>query len=220
MTRAHPSLLQGLDDTARHRLLAESRPRRYRAREIVFHEGDPGDGLHVVVSGKLAVRVITPLGQIATLSLLGPGDSFGELAVLDPASLRTATVVAVEEAHTLMLTGAQLTALRQQHPQIDRFVTETLSAYVRRLSMMVLEALYLPVEIRLTRRLARLATIYARDDGSAEIRLTQDDLASMAGTTRATANKVLQELAGRGLLTLGRARITVRDRLALDRAAR
>jgi CRP/FNR family transcriptional regulator, cyclic AMP receptor protein len=84
----------------------------------------------------------------------------------------------------------------------------------------VLEALYLPVEDRVIRRLAHLARLYAIDNGSAEIRLTQDDLASMAGTTRATANKVLQELAGRGLLTLRRGRISVPDRFAFDRAVR
>jgi CRP/FNR family transcriptional regulator, cyclic AMP receptor protein len=220
MTRTYPSLLEGLDDDARRSLIAQSRPRRFRARDIVCHEGDPGDSLHVIVSGKLAVRVTTPLGQVVTLSLLGPGDSFGELALLDSASLRTATVVAIEEAHTLMLTGAQLDGLRRQHPRVDAYITETLTSYVRRLSTMVLEALYLPVEDRVIRRLAHLARLYAIDNGSAEIRLTQDDLASMAGTTRATANKVLQELAGRGLLTLRRGRISVPDRFALDRAVR
>ena len=172
------------------------------------------------MSGKLAVRVTTPLGQIATLSLLGPGDSFGELALLDPESMRTATVVALEETHTLMVTGAQLEALRRRHPQVDAFITETLTFYVRRLSARVLEALYLPVEDRVTRRLAELTSIYACAGGGAEIRLTQDEIASMAGTTRATTNKVLQELAGRGLLTLRRGRISVPDRFALDRAVR
>jgi CRP-like cAMP-binding protein len=85
--------------------------------------------------------------------------------------------------------------------------------------MMVLEALYLPVDVRVARRLARLAGLYAGDNGSAEIRLTQDDLASMAGTTRATTNRVLQELAAKGVLSLSRGRIVVRDRIALDRAA-
>jgi CRP/FNR family transcriptional regulator, cyclic AMP receptor protein len=218
MTRAHSSLLQGLDDAARRRLIATSRPRRFRTREIVCHEGDPGDSFHIVISGRLAVHVTTPLGHTATLSLLGPGDTFGELALLDPDALRTATVVALEEVHTLSVTRAQLDELRQHHPQIDRFITATLAGYVRRLSVMVLEALYLPVDARIARRLTRLAGLYAGDNGSADIRLTQDDLASMAGTTRATTNKVLQELAGRGVLSLGRGRIVVRDRLALERA--
>lgn len=220
MTRAHPSLLQGLDEAARQRLIAASRPRRFRAREIVCHEGDPGDTFHIVMSGRLAVHVTTPLGHSATLSLLGPGDTFGELALLDPASLRTATVVALEEAHTLSLTRAQLDDLRLHHPEIDRFLTATLAGHVRRLSAMVLEALYLPVDVRVARQLARLAGLYAGANGSAEIRLTQDDLAGMAGTTRATTNKVLQELAARGVLSLSRGRIVVRDRDALDRVAR
>jgi len=218
MTRAQSSLLQGLDEAARQRLIATGRPRRFRAREIVCHEGDPGDTFHIVMSGRLAVHVTTPLGHSATLSLLGPGDTFGELALLDPSSMRTATVVAVEEAHTLSLTRAQLEELRRHHPQIDRFLTETLAGYVRRLSAMVLEALYLPVDARVARQLARLAGMYATAADSAEIRLTQDDIAGMAGTTRATTNKVLHELAARGVLSLSRGRIVVRDRLALDRA--
>ena len=78
---------------------------------------------------------------------------------------------------------------------------------------MVLEALYLPVETRLARRLSQLALVY---DG--DIRLTQDDLASMAGTTRATANGVLRTLEDRGLLALRRGRISVLDPAALARA--
>jgi CRP/FNR family cyclic AMP-dependent transcriptional regulator len=218
MTQTHSLQLKGLDDATRQRLIATGRPRRFRAREIICHEGDPGDSFHIVMSGRLAVHVTTPLGHSATLSLLGPGDTFGELALLDPASLRTATVVALEEAHTLSLTRAQLDELRRHHPQIDRFLTETLAGYVRRLSAMVLEALYLPVDVRIARRLARLASMYAGADGTAEIRLTQDDLAGMAGTTRATTNKVLQDLASRGVLSLSRGRIVVLDRLALDRA--
>lgn len=212
------TLLEGIDGPARQQLLAACRPRRFRAREIVFHEGDPGDSLHLVMSGRVAVRVTTPLGHVVTLSVLGPGDSFGELAVLDPDSVRTATVVAIEETHTLTLSGAQLADLRRRHSHIDQFLNETLGGYVRRLSQLVLEALYLPVEVRIARRLAQLAAVYATTGGRAEIRLTQDDLATMAGTTRATANKVLQELAGRNIVRLGRGRIVVHDRAALVRA--
>ncbi|MEJ3655142.1 Crp/Fnr family transcriptional regulator [Actinomycetes bacterium KLBMP 9759] len=215
---ARPALLEGMDGLARQRLLAACRPRRFRSREIVFHEGDPGESVHIVMSGRVAVRVTTPLGHVVTLSVLGPGDSFGELALLDPDSLRTATVIAIEETHTLMITGTQLAELRRSHLHIDRFLDEMLGGYVRRLSQMVVEALYLPVEVRIARRLANLATVYATTGGRAVIRLTQEDLASMAGTTRATTNKVLQELASRNVLRLGRGRIEVRDRAALARA--
>lgn len=213
-------LLRGLDGDERRQLLAACTPRRFRRRDIVCHEGDPGDCLHLITTGRLIVRVTTPLGHTATLSLLSAGDSFGELALLSPEARRTATVVAIEDADTLTLSRAQLARLRRDHPQIDRILTNTLAAQVRRLSAMVLEALYLPVDERVIRRLAQLARAYGGNAAIAEIRLTQDDLASMAGTTRATANKVLRELEDKRVLTLGRGTITVVDRAALDRAAR
>lgn len=213
-------LLRGLDGDERRQLLAACTPRRFRRRDIVCHEGDPGDCLHLITTGRLIVRVTTPLGHTATLSLLSAGDSFGELALLSPEARRTATVVAVEDSDTLTLSRAQLARLRRDHPQIDRILTNTLAAQVRRLSAMVLEALYLPVDERVIRRLAQLARAYGGGAAIAEIRLTQDDLASMAGTTRATANKVLRELEDKRVVTLGRGTITVIDRAALDRAAR
>lgn len=212
-------MLRGLGDAERGRLLAAGRVRRYARREVVFHEGDPGDCLHLVISGMLAVRVTTPLGDVATLALLGPGEVFGELALLDPAARRTATVVALDPTQTLTLDGRHLGELRSRHPGIERFLTNTLASYVRRLSVMVLEAMYLPVEQRVARRLAELAARYPAGAG-ADIRLTQEDVASLAGATRATVNRVLRALESRGIVTLGRGRITVTDREQLAKAAR
>ena len=72
------------DEQARA-FLALARRRRFKRGEVVFHEGDPGDTLRLVDRGHLAVRVTTPLGDTATLRVLGPGDYFGELAVVSPA---------------------------------------------------------------------------------------------------------------------------------------
>lgn len=213
-------ILRGLRESERREILATCTPRRYKRREILCHEGDPGDCLHLIKSGRLIVRVATPFGDTATLTMLGPGYSFGELAVLDSSSRRTATVEAVENVETLTFSRAQLTALRQSYPEIDRVIIATLAAQVRRLSVQVLEALYSPVETRVVRRLVDLASIYGGSSSIAEIRLNQEDLASMAGTTRATANKVLRDLQQRNILALTRGRITVVDRVALVRSAR
>ncbi|WP_040793744.1 Crp/Fnr family transcriptional regulator [Nocardia paucivorans] len=213
-------ILRGLREPERREILAACTPRRYKRREVLCHEGDPGDCLHLIESGRLIVRVSTPFGDTATLTMLGPGHSFGELAVLDGNSRRTATVEAVENAETLTLGRDRLTALRRSHPEIDQVMIATLAAQVRRLSAQVLEALYLPVETRVVRRLVDLASIYGGSGSVAEIRLNQQDLASMAGTTRATANKVLRDLEQRNILVLTRGRITVIDRAALARFAR
>ena len=208
-------LLQGLSPDDRRQVIASCTPRKFAKREIVCHEGDPGDSLHLITSGRLLVKVTTPLGHVATLTILGAGDSFGELALLSPDARRTATVVAVENSATLMLRRDRLDELRRRHRQIDRMLTDTLAAQVRRLSAMVLEALYLPVDTRVIRRLVHLARVY---DG--EIKLTQEDLASMAGTTRATANQILRELEDKGVLVLGRGTVTILDPRALTKIAR
>ncbi|MGW4241773.1 Crp/Fnr family transcriptional regulator [Nocardia sp. NPDC004722] len=214
-------LLDGLSPQERREFVAACTPRRFRRRDIVCHEGDPGDCVHLIVSGRLIVRVTTPLGHTATLTVLGPGEMFGEQALLSPEARRTATIVAVTDAQTLTLNRAQLERLRSEHPQVERFLTTSLAAQVRRLSAAVLEALYLPVETRVLRRLAYLATAYGDGAGApAVIKLTQEDLASMAGTTRATANKVLRELEDQGVVRLGRGAVTVLDRMGLERKAR
>lgn len=222
MARVEFSALRGIGETERNRLLAAGQPRRFARREVIFHEGDPGDSFHLIVSGRVAVRVTTPLGETATLSLLGAGDAFGELALLDPDARRTATVVAMEPTRTLALRRPDLFGMREQHPEIDRFLMATLAGYVRRLSAMVLDAMYLPVEQRVARRLADLARLYGdgSDGGSgAQITLTQDDIASLAGTTRATVNRVLRALESRGVLALSRGRVEILDGQRLQRAA-
>lgn len=218
MTASRLPVLGDLEPDERRRLVRGRR--RYGRREVLFHEGDLGDTLHVITGGHVAVRVTTPLGDVATLTVLGPGATFGELALLDPEARRTATVVALEPTETLEIGRAELAEARRRHPQIDRFLVTTLAAHVRRLSTMVLEALYMPVDRRVARRLLDLARVYDNGQAPAEIPLTQEDLANLAGTSRATANRALRDLAERAVLGLARGRITILDRDALARAAR
>ncbi|MFJ9365965.1 Crp/Fnr family transcriptional regulator [Nocardia sp. NPDC101769] len=213
------ALLRSLDPEDRRQVIASCIPRRFKRREIVCHEGDLGDTLHLVKSGLLLIKVTTPLGSTATLTIIGPGDSFGELAVLTPDARRTATVEAAENAETLSLSRDRLEVLRAANPGIDRMLIATLVEQVRRLSASVLEALYLPVEARVMLRLASLARVYGEAAPIAEIRLTQEDLASMAGTTRVTANRVLRDLEQRGIVSLRRGRIIVVSRAELETVA-
>lgn len=200
--------------------MARGRRRRFRRREVVFHEGDPGNTVHFILSGRVAVRVTTPLGDSATLSVLGRGDAFGELALLDPAARRTATVVALEPTETWSMGNTDLSEARSRHPTVERFFSEMLAAYVRRLSALVLEALYLPVDKRVARRLHHLAGLYATGPGSVEIGLTQDDLASVAGASRPTVNRVLGHLAEQGVISVARGRVVVIDLERLEKAGR
>jgi CRP/FNR family transcriptional regulator, cyclic AMP receptor protein len=213
-------LLEVLDDVDRRSVLSKMTRRSYRKGDTLYFEGDPGESLHVLQKGCVAVRVSTPYGDVATLTVLGPGESFGELALLGADSLRTATVVALEAVETRALHRRDFDELRRQHPAVEQLLVEALAAQVRRLSSQVLDALYVPADKRVIRRIADLAKLY--DDGSAVIcvPVRQDDIASMAGTTRPTANRVLMSLQADGLVSLARGRTDVLDLPGLQRRAR
>jgi CRP/FNR family cyclic AMP-dependent transcriptional regulator len=211
-------LLAPLDPGERDRVLAAARPRRFARGEVVFHEGDPGESLHLVESGRFAVRVSVPSGDTATLSVLAPGDSFGELALLRDSHERTATIVALEASRTLTLSRQDFLALRLSSPGVEQMLVETLAQRVDELSQALLEALYVGVDRRVIRRLADLARTYqVPGEETVTIPITQDDLAGMAGATRPTVNQVLQRLAASGTVALGRGRIELRDLPALQR---
>lgn len=203
-------LLAGMPDEAQRSLLALCRRRRFRRGEVVFHDGDPGETLHLVAKGHFAVRVTTPLGDTAMLRVFQPGDCFGELAVLQPAP-RAGTVVALEDSDTLTLSHAQLDELRAAHPGVDRLLLAALTGEVRRLARALVEALYLPVDRRLWRRLVDLAEIYADGGSTVTVPFTQEDLAQLAGTTRPSANRVLRTGEAVGIVRMTRGRIEVLD---------
>ena len=213
-------LLAGLSPERQREVLSTAVRRRFAKGEVVFHEGDPGDSLHLLVTGKVAVKVTTPLGSVAMLSVLAVGDCFGEGALLAHDSRRTATVVALEPVETMVLFRDDFNALRRKHPEVERLLVDVLASQVRRLSSGMTEALYLPAETRLLRRLLELAELYGSSDSTIVVPLTQEDLSTMAGTTRPTANKVLQAAVERGAIKLGRGRVEVLDLEALRRLAR
>ncbi len=204
----------------RRRLLDVAARRKYARGEVVFHEGDAGDSLYLVERGHVAIRVTTPLGDVATFVVLGPGEIFGEGALVAPDSRRTATAVAVEPLETRVVRRDEFDALCASHPSMQRFLVDALAAQVRRLSAHLLEALYVPADTRVLRRVHDLCSRYGTADESVVIPLTQDDIATMAGTTRPTANRVLKAAAEEGIVQLGRGRIEVLDRALLARKAR
>ena len=208
-------ILDELDDADTRLVIAASRRRRYKRGEAICREGDPGDTLHLIDKGHVAIRVTTPAGETATMRVIGPGSHFGEMAVLESVS-RSATVVAIDTVETLCLHRDVINDLRRQHHSVDQAMLLAALKEVRRLSNALTEALYLPVPRRLARTLDRLTEVFA--DGV--IPLTQDDLAGLTGTTRQTANEVLQQLVADEAITVSRGKVVVVDRVRLARAAR
>ena len=205
------ALLRGLGENERVEVLSLARRRTFRRGEVVVHRGDPADTLHLIARGRFAVRIVTPLGDSATLAVLGPGGSFGELALVQPGTSRSATVEALEPGETRSLHQRDFDALRHRHPQVAEALVELLAEQVQRLSRLLVEALYLPAEQRVIARLQELARLYADGEGEVEIPLTQEDIAGLAGTARPTVNRILRRCEERGLVRLQRGRTIVVD---------
>ncbi len=214
------ALLDGVPQDDVQQLLSIARRRKFARGEVVFHEQDPADTLHLIDKGRFAVRVATPLGDTAILAVLGPGEMFGELALLgDSEERRSATVAALETAETRSVHRIDFDRLRERNPTTSNVIVAILSGQMRRLSRHLVEALYVSADKRVLRRLVEVAAIYG-EGGPIVVPLTQEDLAGLAGTSRATVNRVLREEEGRGTVKLGRGRTTVLDVETLTRRGR
>jgi CRP/FNR family transcriptional regulator, cyclic AMP receptor protein len=180
------------------------RRRRFRRNEVIFHQGDPGDSLHVVAAG--AVKIVLPSaeGEEAIIATLRPGDFFGELALLDGAP-RSATATALEPSETLVLPRPVFVGLLDTLPGLRDALLAGLSHELRRLTGHVEELHFLDLAGRLAMRLTRLAQ-EAQPDARGQIKLdwpyTQSDLAAMIGGTRQSVNRLLSELVDEGLINI------------------
>ena len=191
--------------------------RTFAKGEVVFHEGDLGDTLHLIVDGLFAVRVATPAGRQAIINILGPGDVVGEFAVFSAEGKRTSDVGALVAGRTLTVDRAQLRRALRMRPELVEDLLATIVAKAEITQQRLVELLSIPADLRVLRAVLLLAEM---DRPEAAIPLTQNDLANFAATTRPTANRVLREEAKRGTLQLLRGRVTVLDPVRLARRAR
>jgi CRP/FNR family cyclic AMP-dependent transcriptional regulator len=213
-------LLAGVPDEDIRRVLATARRRSFGRKEVVFHAGDPADTLHLIKNGRFAVQATTQLGDTATFAVLGPGESFGELALVSEDAVRSAAVVALEPSETYAIYHRDFVRLRERHPSVNIVLLTLLAGQVLRLSERLVEALYVEADTRVLRRVRDLSVLYGDGSGHAVIPLTQENIAELAGTSRATVNRVLREEEERGTLELGRGKTVVFDPEALSRRAR
>jgi CRP-like cAMP-binding protein len=212
-------VLASLPPQERRGLVAGLRRRSYHRDEVIVHQGDPADTLHLIAAGHVSVRVTLPGGEFVVVAIHGPGEAFGEIALVGRPQARSATVIALEQCETLSLSRDEFHRLRTSYPGVDRFLIELLSARVERLNNYLLEALYVPAERRVLRRLLHLCELYTGDDQRIVIPVTQEMLASLAGTTRPTANQVLRRLVASDIVSISRSQIVVLDRQSLHQRA-
>jgi len=214
-------LFRDLPEPELRRLVAIARRRRYARGEVVFHHGDPADALHLIIRGYFAARLETRRGDAVTMSVHGPGDAFGELASLETEQSRSTTVAALVAGETYAVRRDDFSRLRLEYPEVNDVLVRLLARRVRRTTELLAEALFVTADLRVLRRLSELATLFRGQAPATVVPLAQHELAELAGTSRATVNRVLRAELQRGTVTLGRGQIIVVDAAALAaRAAR
>jgi len=197
------------------------RVRRHRRGQILWAPGRQPAEAELILSGWVGYQTVTLAGEIATVDVAGPGELVGDPVPLPDDVAAAAGATALGPVETLALPLSLLDTLRRRHPAFQEALVELLVARVRRLSGTVSDALFLPVEQRVARRLADLARrAVPGGRGPVQLAITQDELATMVGSTRPTINRVLRRIEGDGALSRSRGRITVLDITVLDAAAR
>ncbi|MEO5884282.1 MAG: Crp/Fnr family transcriptional regulator [Candidatus Limnocylindrales bacterium] len=212
----------GMEPPALERLAASMRSRRFRRGEVIFHIGDPGDALFVIVSGEIKIWLPSETGEEAILATLRPGDVFGELALLDGAP-RSASATAIMATEAVVLPRDRFRELIATEAGVRDALLASIAGELRRLTHHVEELHFLDITGRLAARLVHLAEEGGTPvaDGSIRLRtnLTQADLASMVGCTRQSVNKLLGQFTDSGLLRLERDGIVVTDLAGLAATA-
>lgn len=215
---ARISLFSGLEPAELSALAQHTFVRKLARGQVLFNEGEPSDYLFLVRSGRLRVFVASSRGDELVLSVVGPGETLGELSILDEQP-RSATVDALENVELIALPGDEARALLESNRAALHAVALALAAGMRRLSGTAADLVFLDLPRRLAKLL--LAEARTRDDGTIESQLamSQTGVAARLGATRQTLNRAMSTLAHRGWITVEGSTVRIDDIAALARFA-
>lgn len=194
-------------------LARQFRSKRFDAGQVIFLRGDPGDALYVIASGHVSVGLTSAGGKEVLLTQLGPGDFFGDLALLD-GEPRSADCIAQTECWLLVLQEADFAAFLEAEVGVAKRLLAAMSRRLRRNADLIEEVAFLDIGARLARLLLSLAAERGASSGVGVTfagKLTQTDLANMIGATRESVNKCLAAYQRQGLLTWRSGQLTILD---------
>jgi CRP/FNR family transcriptional regulator, cyclic AMP receptor protein len=206
-------VFMGLDSSAADALRASMNLVKLRKGQSLFKEGDDGDHLFVVSSGKVKLGTKSVDGRENLLMILGPGDMFGELSLFDSGP-RTATATAVTDSKLLALGQDKVIPWVKEHPEVSLQLLARLASRLRRTNEVVGDLVFSDVPGRVAKALIDLGVKFGdkRTEGLfVNHDLTQEELAQLVGASRETVNKALADFAQRGWLRLEARSVMILD---------
>ena len=209
-------LFSDLSEVELARFAEVTREREYPKNSVILFEDDPGDALYIVSAGQVKVVLIGEDGREVILSVLGDGDFFGEMALIDDEP-RSAHVIAMRDSQLLVLRRDDFQAQLVAQPKIGLKLLRVLVQRLRRADEKIGGLVLLDVN----GRVARLLLDMADEGGGPKItrRLTHHTIAQMIGSSRETVSRAMRELVDRGLIEVTRREISIRNREGLGQLA-
>ena len=200
-------------------LSSATKRRTFRSGEVIFHRDDPGQVLYMIKEGKVKICIISPDGQEVSLTVFGKGEYFGEFALLDGLP-RSTDAVALEKVECYTLQRSDFLNAILKNPKIAILVLEALSKRLRTTNQMVEDLIFLDVYGRVAKKLLELADTHGvkTEEGVLiDVRLTQQELASMVGASRESVNKVLGYFTDKDFISTDKHRVTIHNTNDLKR---
>ena len=219
---ARAGLFQGVEAEAAESLASSLQYADYSRGEIVFSEGEQGDTLFILMSGKVKIGRRAADGRENMLSVMGPSDMFGELSLFDPGP-RTATATVLTEGRLAHLSHAALRPWLSDRPEIAEQLLRVLARRLRRTNDALADLIFTDVPGRVAKALLGLSERFGSQEADGlRVRhdLTQEELAQLVGASRETVNKALADFASRGWLRVDSRAVTILDADRLARRAR
>src|SRR5579863_812751 len=212
-------LFAGLADEDIAELMAVAKRRTFRSGEVIFHRDDPGTVLYVIKEGKVKISLISAEGQEISLVVFGKGECFGEFAILDGLP-RSADAIALERVECFTLHRSEFHKTIARNPKIAIQVMEVLSKRIRTTNQMVEDLIFLDVYGRVAKKLLELADTHGTRVNNGiliEVRLTQQELASMVGASRESVNKMVGYSTEKNFISSDKHKITLHRLTELKR---
>ena len=215
-------LFDGLDDEGARALRHQMAEVKLSRGEHLFLEGDDGDALYVVIDGKMKLTRAASDGRENLLSVIGPGEMFGELSLFDPRP-RTSSASAVTDATLAALKQDALTLWLHERPEVALHMLRALARRLRRANDVTADLVFTDVPGRVAKNLLDLADRFGnqeQDGLHVHHDLTQEELAQLVGASRETVNKALADFAARGWLQISARSVLILDAERLRKRAR